>query len=77
MTFHHRRYSELTPIRICVARLLIVGAGLAGMAAALESCRLGHDVEIVEASPILGGRGTSIELDEWILEPGPHFLRGK
>ena len=77
MTFRHRRYSELEPTRIYVARLLVVGAGLAGMAAALESCRLGHDVAIVEASPILGGRGTSIELDEWVLEPGPHFLRGK
>ena len=74
--FRHRRSSERRPVRLCVARLLIVGAGLAGMGAALESCRLGHDVAIVDASPILGGRGTSIEHEGWILEPGPHFLRG-
>ncbi len=74
--FRHRRSSQQRLVRLCVARLLIVGAGLAGMGAALESCRLGHDVAIVDASPILGGRGTSIEHEGWILEPGPHFLRG-
>jgi len=57
-----------------MARLLVVGAGLAGIAAALESCRLGHDVAIVDASNPLGGRGTSIERNGWILDAGPHFL---
>lgn len=57
-----------------MARLLVVGAGLAGIAAALESCRLGHDVALVDASNPLGGRGTSVELEGWILDAGPHFL---
>lgn len=57
-----------------MARLLVVGAGLAGIAAALESCRLGHDVALVDASNPLGGRGTSVEQEGWILDAGPHFL---
>ena len=57
-----------------MARLLVVGAGIAGIAAALESCRLGHDVAMVDASNPLGGRGTSIEQQGWILDAGPHFL---
>ena len=57
-----------------MARLLVVGTGLAGIGAALEASRLGHDVAMVEAHEILGGRGTSTNEDDWILDAGPHFL---
>lgn len=35
--------------------LLVVGGGPAGMAAAIEACRLGLDVEVIEQRPSLGG----------------------
>ena len=57
-----------------MARLLVVGTGLAGIGAALEASRLGHEVAMVEAHEILGGRGTSTTEDDWILDAGPHFL---
>ena len=39
-----------------MTRLYVVGGGLAGLAAAIEGCRLGLSVTLVEASGHLGGR---------------------
>ncbi|MGH3094045.1 MAG: FAD-dependent oxidoreductase, partial [Gaiellaceae bacterium] len=36
-------------------RAVVVGGGLAGLAAALELVRAGHEVIVVEARPTLGG----------------------
>ena len=36
-------------------RAVVVGGGLAGLAAALELADAGHDVTLVEARPTLGG----------------------
>ncbi len=36
-------------------RVLVVGAGPSGLAAAYHLCRLGHEVEILEAGPLAGG----------------------
>lgn len=57
-----------------MARLLVVGTGLAGIGAALEASRLGYEVAMVEAHKTLGGRGTSTTEEGWILDAGPHFL---
>ncbi|MBT7939088.1 MAG: NAD(P)/FAD-dependent oxidoreductase, partial [Euryarchaeota archaeon] len=54
-----------------MARLLVVGTGLAGIGAALEASRLGHEVAMVEAHETLGGRGTSTTENGWILDAGP------
>jgi zeta-carotene desaturase len=37
-------------------RVAIVGAGLAGMATAVELVDAGHEVEIFESRPFVGGR---------------------
>ena len=37
-------------------RITILGAGIAGLVAAYELERLGHEVEILEGSPRIGGR---------------------
>ena len=36
-------------------RILVIGAGPAGLSAAYHLCRLGHEVEIHEAGPLAGG----------------------
>ena len=41
-------------------RVLIIGAGLAGIAAAVELTRHGYQVRLVESRPRLGGRASSI-----------------
>lgn len=38
------------------ADVLVVGAGIAGLSAALESARLGREVVLVDALPVLGGQ---------------------
>ncbi|HET6637336.1 MAG TPA: FAD-dependent oxidoreductase, partial [Gemmatimonadota bacterium] len=40
-------------------RAIVVGGGLAGMAAALRLARAGCEVELVERRPFLGGRAFS------------------
>lgn len=38
-------------------QVTILGAGIAGLVAAYELERLGHQVDIIEGSPRIGGRG--------------------
>jgi len=37
-------------------KVIIVGAGMAGLSAGYELCKVGHDVEILEMQTRLGGR---------------------
>ena len=39
-----------------MAKVLIIGAGVAGLSAGIQLKEKGHDVTIYEAAPILGGR---------------------
>ena len=53
-------------------RLAVVGAGWAGLAAAVEACALGAQVSLLEMAPQAGGRARSVgELDN-----GQHILIG-
>jgi hypothetical protein len=50
-----RRSTQSTPT-IITADICVVGAGIAGISAALEAARLGRSVAIVDAAPALGGQ---------------------
>ncbi len=52
-------------------RVAIVGAGLAGLAAAVELVDAGHEVEIFEARPFVGGKAGS-----WVDADGNHIEMG-
>ncbi len=57
-------------------RVAVVGAGYAGLAAAVELSAAGRDVDIFEASRTLGGRARSIEIEGITLDNGAHILVG-
>jgi monoamine oxidase len=48
--------------------VLVVGAGLGGMVAAIELKRQGHNVSIIESKPKLEGLG-SLDLVTWRANP--------
>ena len=67
----HALARPLTPRRVAV-----VGAGWAGIAAAVHARRAGHAVELFEMAPGLGGRARSVPLDGCTLDNGQHILIG-
>lgn len=58
-----------------MARVLVVGAGLHGLATAIHSHIAGNQVVILEAKERIGGRGTSQSNEGFQLEHGPHLLQ--
>ncbi len=50
----------------------VLGAGLAGMAAAQRGSKLGHQVEIFEKNSYVGGHASSHEKDGFIFDQGGH-----
>jgi hydroxysqualene dehydroxylase len=62
-------------------KVLIIGAGWAGLAVAIEATRLGHQVLVVEATRTLGGRARALDVtlpDGTVttLDNGQHILIG-
>lgn len=61
-----------------MANCIVIGGGLSGISAAIHLSRLGHKVELIEASPKLGGRTYSF-LDKKTnteIDNGQHALMG-
>jgi hydroxysqualene dehydroxylase len=61
--------------------VLVIGAGWAGLAAAVEATRLGHHATVLEASRALGGRARALKVSlpdgtETTLDNGQHILIG-
>ncbi len=52
----------------------IVGAGAAGLAAAYDLGRAGHDVVVYESAPFIGGQASTIPVGGYPLERGYHHL---
>ena len=54
----------------------VIGAGWAGLAAAVELTAGGTQVTLIEASRVPGGRARSVEIDGRTLDNGQHILLG-
>jgi hydroxysqualene dehydroxylase len=59
----------MAPVRVGV-----VGAGIAGLAAAVELKQAGCEIELFERSRILGGRATSFRINGYEVDNGQHVL---
>ena len=59
---------------MAAGHIVVVGAGLAGLSAAVELKREGHTVEVVERSRLLGGKATSFTLDDVEVDNGQHVF---
>jgi squalene-associated FAD-dependent desaturase len=55
-------------------RVAVVGAGLAGLTAAIELARRGWHVDIYERSRLLGGKTTSFEVEGHEVDCGQHVV---
>ena len=59
-----------------MARLAIIGAGWAGLAAAVHATLRGHTVALFEMAAAPGGRARSVVHDAQVLDNGQHILIG-
>jgi squalene-associated FAD-dependent desaturase len=57
-------------------RVAVVGAGYAGLAAAVELAAAGHRVDVFEASRTLGGRARAARIEGFEVDNGQHILIG-
>ena len=57
-------------------RIAVVGAGYAGLAAAVELARAGQSVTLFEANRVAGGRARRVEYRGALLDNGQHLLLG-
>jgi squalene-associated FAD-dependent desaturase len=57
-------------------KLAVIGAGYAGLAAAVELAAAGHPVDVFEASRTLGGRARAAQIDGFDVDNGQHILVG-
>ena len=57
-----------------VSRIVVIGAGIGGMAAAARLSVKGHQVTIVEQSDRVGGKAGSYERDGFVFDTGPSLI---
>jgi phytoene desaturase len=57
-----------------MGRIVVIGAGLGGLAAAARLQALGHDVTVCERSPSIGGKLGTYERDGFRFDTGPSLL---
>lgn len=57
-------------------RIAVIGAGWAGLAAAIDLTTAGQQVTVFEAGRVPGGRARTVQLDGHTLDNGQHLLLG-
>ncbi len=57
-----------------MSRVVVIGAGIMGLAAAHEALRLGHDVTVFEAAPQAGGMAAHMMVGDMSTERFYHFV---
>ena len=57
-----------------MSRVVVVGAGLGGLAAAARLATLGHDVTVCEQAPTVGGKLGTFTRDGFTFDTGPSLL---
>lgn len=57
-------------------RVAIIGAGYAGLAAAVELTRASVEVVVFESSRVMGGRARVVEKEGYLLDNGQHIMLG-
>ncbi|HSK55450.1 MAG TPA: phytoene desaturase family protein [Jiangellales bacterium] len=57
-----------------MARVVVVGAGLGGLAAATRLARLGHHVTVLEQADTVGGKLGTFSRDGWTFDTGPSLV---
>ena len=55
-------------------KVIVVGAGVGGLAAAIRLAAAGHQVEVLERNPIVGGKLATLEEGGYSFELGPTLL---
>ena len=55
-------------------KICIIGAGIAGLSAAYNLSKIGHEVSIYESSPFAGGQASTIKIDDFEIEKAYHHL---
>ncbi|MEZ4703663.1 MAG: NAD(P)-binding protein [Bdellovibrionota bacterium] len=58
-------------------KILIIGAGPGGLAAAMLLAKRGFDVEVFEKKAVVGGRNACLEEKGYRFDMGPTFLQMK
>jgi phytoene desaturase len=56
------------------ARVLVVGAGMGGLAASLRLARRGFRVRLLEARPVAGGLAAGFDAEGFAFDAGPYIL---
>ncbi len=57
-----------------MAKVVVVGAGVMGLAAAYQAMKDGHSVTVVEAAPEAGGMASHFDLEGVSIEKFYHFI---
>ena len=57
-----------------MSRVIVIGAGLAGLSAACQLSGSGHDVTVLERGDVPGGRSGRLDLDGFTFDTGPTVL---
>lgn len=56
--------------------IVVIGAGIAGLTAAYRLQQAGHQVQVLEADRVVGGRMITIRWQDLAIDPGAEFVTG-